>query len=80
MEKDKEDNPVHINTGDVDIDGLCSDLEHSDVDIEEQQYKKLRGVFSGKKSGKISSPALDCVKQTIGIGVLRRRKKGNKTN
>ena len=73
------DTPVYINNGDVDIDGLCTDLDHSDAEIEEQQYKNLKGMFSGKKGGKKSSPALSCVKQSIGIGVLR-RKKGKKTD
>ena len=73
------DTPVYINTGDMNVDELCSDLEHSDADIEEQQYKNLKGFFSGRKGARKSSPALSCVKQSVGIGVLR-RKKGKKTD
>ena len=46
------DTPVYINTGDVDFDGLCSDLEHSDAEIEEQQYKFLKDCSLGKKEAK----------------------------
>ena len=74
-DKSEKDVPVYINTGDITLEELCSDYEHSDVDIEEQQMKKLRGMFSGGKIGRKRSPALDCVKQSLGIGVLRRRKK-----
>ena len=75
----KKEVPTYINTGDITLEELCSDYDHSDVDIEEQQMKKLRGMFSGGKSGRKRSPALDCVKQSVGIGVLQIRRKGRRT-
>ena len=45
---------VHTNAREVDIYEICSDSEHVDAEIEDQQYIKLRGLFSGKKSGKKS--------------------------
>ena len=43
------DTPVYINTGDVDIDGLCSDLDHSDAEIQMDHFshlKKLKTLFN----------------------------------
>lgn len=62
MESKSYNTPVHINTGDVNVAELCSDIEHSDAEMEEQQYLKLRAIFTGRKSNKICSPALSCVK------------------
>jgi hypothetical protein len=40
---------VHIDTGDADLSELCSDMENSDIDREEDCFDKLRQVFSAKK-------------------------------
>ena len=48
-ERRKQLTSQYINTGDVDVDEICSDLEHSDADIVEKEFKKLRGMFSEKK-------------------------------
>ena len=52
MGEEKNNTPVHIDTGDVGLDDICLDLEHSDAELEEHQFVKLRNMFSGKKGRK----------------------------
>ena len=54
--------PVHIDTGDADLDDLCSDGENDAIGIHDLGYAELRQIFSAKKKWKSSPTAMSCVK------------------
>ena len=74
-QRNPPDTPVLIDTGDLTIEELCSDLENSDADMEEEHYKHLRAIFSGRKNRKEGSPAMSGGKQSIEVAVLKKGRK-----
>ena len=54
--------PVHIDTGDADLEEFYSDKEDDALDMHDLEYAELRKIFSAKKKWKSSSTAMSCVK------------------
>ena len=46
--------PVHIDTGDADLEEFCSDTESENFDNTEVCFDDLRQIFSAKKNGLIA--------------------------
>ena len=69
--------PVHIDTGDADIEELLSDQENEKIDTDGLCFDDLRHIFSAKKKWKSTSPAMGCVRVTAPLSVkkIQTRKK-----
>lgn len=72
--------PVQIEAGDAILEGLCSDWEHSDAELEEEKFEKVRKKISGGKMNRDSSPIMNYVKHSVSIGPLKRRGRRKKVS
>ena len=66
--------PVHIDTGDADLEELCSDPENEKTDMDEVCFDDLRQILSAKKWVN-SSPAMGCVRVANPVSIKRNRKR-----
>lgn len=71
---DEPSSSNQIDIGDAVLEELCSDQDHSDVEMEMDYYDNLKKIFSSNKKVRGGSPTNSCGKHTISIGGLARRK------
>ena len=66
--------PIQIDIGDANMAELCSDKEHSNAEVEENYHDQLEKKLLGKFFQE-GSPAISCVKHSVAINFLEKRRK-----